>query len=79
MSVAAICRLAAVPTVEVWLPGLVTVTAPVVVWPKSALKVVSTPVITAGSVMMSPSSRLSFRELAEKFSDPRKILAVAVP
>ena len=47
---------------------------------KSAAKVLATADITAQVCeMISPSSRLSFREVPEKFSDPINIFAWAVP
>jgi hypothetical protein len=46
---------------------------------KSAAKVRATAARTAGSEMIRPSSRLSFSEVPEKFSEPMKILACPVP
>jgi hypothetical protein len=46
---------------------------------KFPLNVDSSPLTTPESEVISPSSRLSFSELLEKFSDPANALAEDVP
>jgi hypothetical protein len=48
-------------------------------FPKSAANVLAIAVMTGRLEMISPSSRFWLSEVLEKFSDPMKIFARAVP